>query len=125
VEKFIISYDDQNEVLYLKVLGVMDNEALRELLPRYQKLLEGRPRRYILIDMSESVQMDTSVMTKEMRASYKELLNQMSTDKSAIFGASPALRMVAKIALAVIGKSDVTHFFKTKDEALAWLKGEK
>lgn len=125
MEKYTISYDDKDDVLYLKIMGLMDAESLLELIPRYRKLLEGKPRRYILVDMSESVQMDTSIMTKEMRNSYKELLNEMNADKSAIFGASPALRMIARIAIAVTGKSDITQFFKTKEEALAWLKGEK
>jgi anti-anti-sigma regulatory factor len=125
MDKFIISYDDKNDVLYLKILGVMDDEALHELLPRFQKLLEGKPRRYVLVDMSESVQFDASFMTKEMRNSYKELMNQMDSDKGAIVGASPALRMIAKIALAVIGNSDITRFFKTEEDALAWLKGER
>lgn len=122
MEKFTVSYDDQNEVLYLKILGLMDGEALHELLPRFQALLEGRPRRYVLVDMSESAQADASIMTREMRNSYKELMNRMDADKSAIFGASPALRMIAKIALAVTRRSNITQFFKTKEEALAWLK---
>jgi len=125
MEKFIVSYDEENDVLFLKVLGAMDDETLRELLPRYQKLLEGKPRRYVLVDMSESAQFDTSIMTKEMRDTYKVMINQMEAEKSAIFGITPALRMVAKIALAVTSKSDITRFFKTKEEALAWLKGEK
>jgi anti-anti-sigma regulatory factor len=126
MEKYVLSYDDKEDILYLKILGVMDDEAMHELLPRFQKLLEGKPRRYVLVDMSESVQLDTSFMTKELRNSYKELMNQMDSDKGAIVGASPALRMIAKIALAVSGKSDKTRFFKTKEEALHWLKeGEK
>ncbi|MBN2379303.1 STAS/SEC14 domain-containing protein [candidate division WOR-3 bacterium] len=122
MDKFILSYDDKDQVLYLKILGLMDSEGLRELLPRFQKLLEGKPRRYVLVDMSESVQLDASFMTKELRNSYKELMNQMDSDKGAIIGASPALRMIAKIALAVSGRSDTTKFFKTKEEALCWLK---
>lgn len=49
----------------------------------------------------------------------------MDADKSAIFGASPAVRMASKIALAVAKKSKITRFFKTKEEALAWLKGKE
>jgi hypothetical protein len=49
----------------------------------------------------------------------------MNPEKSAIFGVTPGLRMAARIALVVSGKSEITHFFKTKEEALRWLKGEK
>ncbi|NLI97720.1 STAS/SEC14 domain-containing protein [bacterium] len=125
MDKFIVSFDDENDILYLKILGLMDDEALRELIPRYQKLLEGRKRRYVLVDMSESPQFGASIMTREMRDTYREMINLMEADKSAIFGATPALRMVARIAIAVTGKSEIAHFFKTKEEALAWLKGER
>lgn len=125
MDKFIASYDDEKDVLYIKIRGILEVEDLNELISQYKKLLDGKPHRHILVDMTESAKFDASAMTKEMRNSYKELIKVMDTDKSAIFGAAPALRMTAKVALAVTGKSDVTRFFKTKEEALAWLKGEK
>ncbi|MBD3286652.1 STAS/SEC14 domain-containing protein, partial [candidate division WOR-3 bacterium] len=44
-------------------------------------------------------------------------------DKVAVVGASPGARMIAKVALAITGVSKISRFFKTEDEALAWLKG--
>lgn len=124
MDKFIASYDVENDVLYIKIGDILGVEDLNELIAQGQKMLEGKTHRYVLVDMSESNQFDASAMTKEMRSYYKELLTAMNADKTAIFGANPALRMVAKIALAVSGKSNSTHFSRTKEEALAWLKGE-
>jgi hypothetical protein len=125
MDKFIVSYDDENGILYLKIKGLLEVGDLRDLILKYEKLLEGKPRRYALVDMTESAKFDTSVMTKELRNSYKDMIKAMNPDKTAIFGASPALRMTSRIALVVSGKSDVTHFFKTKEEAMEWLKGGK
>jgi len=123
MEKYLLSYNEEDDILYLKILGITKSEDLRELMPRVQKLLEGKTRRRALVDMSESVPLDASMMTREMRDTYKELNNLMNADKAAILGASPSVRMVARIVLAVTGKSKTAKFFKTKEEALAWLKG--
>jgi|GEM_PF-875961 len=123
-EKYILSYDNENDILYLKLLGLVYAEDLPEFIPRYQKLLADKPRRYLLIDMVESVKMDPSTLNKEMRNAYKELLDQIDIDKAAIFGTTPAMRMVARIALALSKWSNTTKFFKTEDEALGWLKEE-
>ncbi|MBN2379295.1 STAS/SEC14 domain-containing protein [candidate division WOR-3 bacterium] len=125
MEKYILSYDDKDNILYLKILGVMEIENIRELMPRFNKMFEGKPRRYALVDMSESVQMDTSVMTKEMRDAYKELGNMMDADKAAIVGATPVLRMIAKIVIAITRRAKTTQFFKTKEDAVSWMKGDK
>lgn len=124
MDKYILSYDSENDALYVKILGVLETEDLNEVIAQYQRILEGKPHRHILVDMTESSQFDASVMTRQLRNTYRDLMKLMKTDKTAIFGASPGLRMAAKIASAIIGKSDVTKFFKTKDEAIAWLKGE-
>jgi hypothetical protein len=124
LDKFVASYDEENNVLYIKIRGILDVEDLHKLIPLYEGLLEKRNRRYILVDMSESAKFDANTMTKEMRNAYKDLIKVMNPEKSAIFGLSPGLRMAARIVLVLSGKSDVTHFFKNKEEALLWLKGD-
>jgi hypothetical protein len=39
-------------------------------------------------------------------------------------GAKPVTRILAKAAIAALGGSKMTKFFKSKEEALVWLKGE-
>ncbi|MBN2380577.1 STAS/SEC14 domain-containing protein [candidate division WOR-3 bacterium] len=124
MEKYKLSYNDEDDILCLKIFGVITGEDLREMMPMLQKILDGKPRRYVLIDMSHSVQAGPNVMTKEMREAYKEMTVLMDSDKSAIFGASPVVRMAAKIALAVTKRWENTRFFKTEEEAVAWLKKE-
>lgn len=125
MKKYELSYNDKDGIMYLRILGVITGEDLRELMPRIQKMFEGKTRRYALIDMSQASQVGPQVMTKEMREAYKEMTDLMDSDKSAIFGAAPAVRMASKIVLAVTKSSKNTRFFKTESDALAWLKGEK
>ena len=125
MDKFILSYDDKDDILYLKLMGHIEEKDLPELMSTFNKLFEGKSRRYVLADMSESGSFDSKVMTKEMRESYKKFTDSMNTDKTAIVGASPTMRMVAKIALSITGKSKTTKFFKGKEEALRWLKEAK
>jgi len=124
MEKYELSYNEEEDILHLKIMGVMESEDIRELMPRLQKMFEGKARRYAIVDMSESVQLDSKIMTKEMRETYKEMGNLMDADKSVIIGATPVLRMIARIVIAITGKAKTTQFFKTKEEGLAWLKGE-
>ncbi|MBD3285310.1 hypothetical protein GF338_03135 [candidate division WOR-3 bacterium] len=80
-------------------------------------------RRLVLVDMSHDK--DPSSMSKEARKAYAEHTEIIKPEKVAMVGANPVARMVAKIALSIMGRSDITKFFKTEDEALAWLKGDK
>lgn len=122
MNKFTLTYDDQNEFLYLKIEGILEIEDLRQMMPSFNKLFEGKKHRHILIEMDEKAQVDANFMTKELRNTYKEFMSHVDADKSAIIGSSPIVRMVSKVAIAVSGKSKVTRFFKTREEALAWLK---
>ncbi len=124
MDNFILSYDDDNDILYLKILGSIEREDLQKLTSRFNELFEGKPRRYVLTDMSESITLDSKVMTKQMRETYREFSDLLNADRSAIVGASPSMRMVAKIVLAITGRSKDTKFFNAKEEALSWLKGE-
>ncbi|MBN2379299.1 STAS/SEC14 domain-containing protein [candidate division WOR-3 bacterium] len=125
MKSYNLTYDDKSEILSLKVLRPLDREGLIDLELGIQKLLKGKPLRNVLVDMTESVQFSTDFMNKEVRNSYKVLMEQMNVEKSAIVGASPVIRMIAKIAISVSGKSDVNKFFETREEAMAWLKGDK
>ncbi len=43
--------------------------------------------------------------------------------KVAIIGSSSISRMITKVGLSVIGKIKDSRFFKSEEEAVAWLKG--
>jgi len=49
------------------------------------------------------------------------VLKYEKTGKVALFGANPVARVIASFVMGVTRKKDM-RFFKTKEEALAWLK---
>lgn len=124
MEKFVITYDDENDIVRVRILEAIGGEDIEALSMQFQNAVKGKSRRYVLIDLSASEGFTTQVMTKELRDTYKKIASLMESDRSAIFGASPSVRMIAKIALTVTGKSKTTRFFITMEEALDWLKKE-
>jgi hypothetical protein len=115
-------YDEKHEVLYLKTFHTMTEEDVREAMALSETKYKGIDIQYALVDMSEAT---AEPISKGARKAFKEHTGIMNYKKVAVVGANPAVRMLAKVALAVIGKSKVTRFFKTEAEALAWLKGKK
>lgn len=123
--KHKIWYDEGEGVLRFRLIGQWTVENFKEALARMQELLDGKEHRYLLGDLSEAT---PQKYTKEFRKLVAEEGAKVPLDKVAITGASPVLRMMAKMLIAaakVIRKIPMeAKFFKTEKEALDWLKGE-
>lgn len=117
--KYKTWYDVDNEVLYLKTFTQLTAKDIEELLPQIDEHFEGKHHRYILADMSEN---SSGFVDREARKLLKARSDAIKFDKMAVIGARPATRMVTKVALKILGKSDVSQFHKTEKEALAWFK---
>jgi hypothetical protein len=52
---------------------------------------------------------------------WKEIIENERTDRIAIFGLHPVARVIASFIMGVTKKKEM-RFFKTKEEALRWLK---
>jgi len=115
-------FDESNRIVYLKTYHTLTENDVHELMEVAGKKFEGKEIRYSLIDLSEAT---SEPIQKGTREAFKKYADSLTYDKVAIVGANPTTRMLAKIALAVVGKSKVAKFFKTEEEALKWLKGEK
>jgi hypothetical protein len=116
-------FDDEQNIFYLKIETEFDRPAAQRLknvmAEAFQGMSSGR-NAVILLNESLSI-MD---MTKESRNALKDEFMAQSdpgVDKYAIVGASPALRMLAKMIIRLSGTKDAA-FFKTKEEALEWFK---
>lgn len=57
----------------------------------------------------------------EVRKIWKELSEHEKTGKVALYGMHPVTRVIGSFVMGITGKKDFL-FFKTKEEALAWLK---
>lgn len=118
-KNYEIWYDEKRGVLYLKTFHTMTEKDVREIMAFRETKLKDIEFEYVLADLSEAA---AELPTKEDRKVFKKYLATLTYKKIAVLGANPAVRMLAKIALALISKSRVTRFFKTEAEALAWLK---
>lgn len=114
-------YDEQKKVFYLKIKKDFVGSDARELRMVLAEVFEGQTEgRHTLIILDHT--MSVMKMGKEGRdALKKEFMNPEfpTVDKYAVVGASPSLRMLAKMLMRLSGVKN-NAFFKTEDEALAW-----
>ncbi len=117
--KYQVRYDDGRDVLMLELLGEMSREEILELFDNIDRLLQGKPRRYILADLSAAP--IGNPVDSQTRQVYRECAKKVDIQRSAIVGASPVMRIMAKIIVAVMGRSSTAAFFATREEASSWL----
>jgi hypothetical protein len=131
LEKFV-QYDEESDIL----METFDVNVLTEHSEAYYDLvvetLEGKPRRYALIDM-RSIAIagrNTQFMDKETRQRLVDGGNRVKYEKVAFVIDHPTTRFFAKLMhkMGLVQNTAVkdieTKYFKDKDAALAWLKAE-
>ncbi|MBD3284770.1 hypothetical protein GF359_00375 [candidate division WOR-3 bacterium] len=116
-----VEYDDANKVLRLETYATLNAEELRQIMDKIEKEFEGKEQRYLLVDVSANKE---GALDREARKTLRGYKGQSLSQKVGIIGANPTVRMMAKIALKVLGRSETTRFFKREEEALKWFKGE-
>ncbi len=121
--KYELSYDDENDVLLLATNGEPSNDDVAALFSAIDRLLEGKPRRYVLADLSRGT--PSEKVDKETRRLYREYAKKAEVERAAIVGASPVLRIMTKIILAVMGRTSNASFFETREEAIKWLTEQR
>ncbi|MBN2379323.1 STAS/SEC14 domain-containing protein [candidate division WOR-3 bacterium] len=114
-------YNEEHEVLYVKTLAMLKEEDVNEIMPKVGQILEDKTRRLIIGDLSDN---PTGLLSKGAREAFRKNADKIKVDKIAVIGANPSIRMIAKIALVVMGKSQIAKFFSEEDDALRWLKGD-
>lgn len=114
-------YDDAIESIYIMLFGMLTEKDVHEMMAKVEELYEGKPRRYALIDLSEA---QGGFLDKSARRAFKEYAPKMQQGKMAVVGAKPVTQILAKAAIAALGGSEMTKFFKDKEEAISWLKEE-
>lgn len=109
----------EDNIVYITACGEIDKkmaivikkEALKDL-----NVVEGKVN--ILIDLNKG-----GKPSPEARSVFVELYNHEKAGKVAFFGLHPVARVIAFFVMG-ISKNEDMRFFKAKEEALAWLKGE-
>jgi hypothetical protein len=116
-----LRYDQDAGVICLKVINMLTDKDVREIMPASEKMFEGRKRHYVLVDASEA----KGILEKSARKAFREYADSMKIiEKIALWGASPVVRMMARAAAAALGKQKVIKAFTNEEEAVLWLKGD-
>ena len=89
---------------------------MKEASDQLKNLVEGEVN--VLIDLNQVGQ-----PSPEARKIGQEAFDDEKVGKVALFGLHPVARVIASFVMGVTKKKDM-RFFKTKEEALAWLMGE-
>jgi hypothetical protein len=110
-------YLGEDNVLYITVFGEIDEKiaiAIKEADLKFKNMVEEKYD--VLADMNKS-----GKHSSEARKIWKEMTEHEKTGKVAMFGMHPVARIIASFVMGVSKKKDM-RFFKTKEEALLWLK---
>ena len=114
-------YDEENELLRLEVIGLYSTQEAIALGKSFQDLLEGKPRRQLLVDLTGAGKMES----RETRKIQNDILKEAEITDVAYVGAAAAPRMIAKVMMKLGSLNAATDFFKTGDEGMSWLKNRR
>lgn len=118
--KHKIAYDEEEGILRIQYIGEIIPDEYRQTAEEVLKMPEENLKR-ILVDISQTV---TPMWNRETRGMLAKSTPTIEGSRVAVIGASAAIRIISK-AFVHIGKTQSqTRFFKTEEEAVAWLKGE-
>lgn len=114
-------YDEENELLRVKVVGPYSSEDALAMGKFGQELLEGKPFRQLIVDLTAS----TTMEGRETRKIQNRILKELGITDVAYVGAIAFVRVFAKVMMKLGSLSAATDFFKTDDDALRWLKNQR
>jgi anti-anti-sigma regulatory factor len=113
-------YLGEDKVLYETIVGDIDETKALELKEAVLKVMNRVDGKLdILIDLNKARN-----QSSKARKMGKEMFELKQNGKIALFGMHPVSRVIASFVIGITKKEDV-RFFKTRQEALAWLKEGK
>ena len=122
-EKFEISFDEEDEICRLKVIGNQSEKDANEMFEAGYKLLDFLKSKYgddvkiyILNDLSRA-----GIIDKKAKLINVSLIKNMPVGKVAILGAVGFRRIFVNFIYKLSGFKNV-QFFDHEDDAVAWLK---
>ena len=110
-------YLDDNNILNITNIGEIDEKIaikMKEAVRKLTNMVDGKV--HTLTDLNKA-----GKTTSKARKIFQELANQGGPGKTALFGMHPVARVLASFVMGASKREDM-RFFKTKEEALAWLK---
>jgi len=113
-------YLGKDDIFYITIVGEIDEKIAQEFKKAFIKFNKkfGKKRRSSLTDINKA-----GKVSSQARKILKELSedDEIGRGKGGIYGLHPVARVIASFFTSATKNKD-QHFFKTKEEALAWLK---
>ena len=110
-------YLGEDHIQYCVAVGEIDAEtaiAIRDVTIKLFYEVKGKSN--ILIDLNQA-----GKQSPKARKVFNELTRHDKAGKVAFFGLHPVAQIIACFTIGITKKKDM-RFFKTREEALAWLK---
>jgi hypothetical protein len=111
-------YLGEDNFIYMNASKGVDRKAaifIKDAILKLANKVEGKVS--YLVDLNNA-----GKPSVEARRIFKELVENEKIAKVAYYGVHPISRVIAAFAIGFTQKKDV-QFFKTKEEALSWLRG--
>jgi hypothetical protein len=118
--------DNATQVYYDEATGIVFNtgraastvEDARATLRRAGELMEGKPRRLLLVDLREA----PLSLSSDVRETLMEESRNLALERQAFVVSNPVTRMLAKAIARVTGVAAAAAFFSSTEEAVKWLQ---
>lgn len=113
-------YLSEDNIIYVTAVGDSDEKdaiAMKEVELKFIDMAEGKVN--LLVDLNKC-----GKQSPEARKIRQEMSEHEKVGKVALIGLHPVARVLASFVMGITKKEDM-RFFKTKEEALSWLKGIK
>ena len=110
-------YLGEDNVLCITNTGEIDEKIaieIKEAVLKLMNMVEGKV--HTLTDLNKA-----GKTTSQARKVFQELAEHEKQGKNAFYGMHPVARVLASFFMGA-SKKKAMRFFKTKEEALAWLK---
>jgi len=110
-------YDDKTDIVFQKIIGEYSTEDALSTQTFYKDLLEGKPFKQAIVDVSEG----TKLESRETRKIAIKNLDESGLTEVAYIGANATSRIIAKVLMKLGSHKAVSEFFRTEQEAIKWL----
>lgn len=110
-------YLGDDNIIYATPIGDIDEKTAIEFVDnilKFADMVDGKVNSLIGLDKAGK----PSIKARKIG---EDALKHEKVGKLAFYGLHPVSKMLASFAMGIIKKKDM-RFFKTKEEALAWLK---
>ena len=113
-------WDAAHACARLRIVGELTPAQAEVLMDQLEALYVGKSKKLMLVDHTQSPQ----AVGRETREVLERRGEAINYDRTGFYGMTNLNRVVARIIVSLLGRSDRTGFFADEAEAVAWLTSE-